>query len=130
LLYVTDKPQLVAKTLLIFPKEIASKEKKSLTEIEKILNRDVLGSVLEKVHKGTIQASEIKHVLRAIVKGESHEISEIKKEDIHEIEEKISKIIKEKPGLSVNAYMGIVMKEFKGKISGSGVAEIIRRFMK
>lgn len=130
LLHVVHKPQLIAKTILIFPKEIASKEKKSLAEIEKILNRDVLGNVLEKVHKGTIQASEIKNVLREIVRGKGHETPEGKKEDLHEIEEKISRIIKEKPGLSVNAYMGIVMKEFKGKISGSEASEIIKRFMK
>ena len=129
-LNIIKNPQLIAKTILVFPKEIASKEKKSLDEIEKILNRDVLGSVLEKVHKGVIQASEIKNVLREIVKGEDHEASESKKEDKHEIEEKISKIIKEKPGLSVNAYMGLVMKEFKGKISGSEAVEMIKKFMK
>jgi len=129
-LNIIKKPQLIAKTILIFPKEIASKEKKSLSEIEKILNRDILGGVLEKVHKGSIHVSEIKNVLQEIVRGENHETPEGKKEDEHEIEEKISKIIKEKPGLSVNAYMGLVMKEFKGKISGSEAAEIIRKFMK
>ena len=41
---------------------------------------------------------------------------------------KIIKIIKEKPGLSANAYMGLIMKEFKGKISGSDVMKIINKF--
>jgi len=128
LLHILKKPQVVAKTLLIFPKEIASKEKKSLAEIEKILNMDILGNVLEKVHKGTIKASEIKNVLREIVKGKKHE--EVKKEDLHVIEEKISRIIKEKPGLSVNAYMGLVMKEFHGKILGKEASEIIKKYVK
>ncbi len=39
------------------------------------------------------------------------------------------KLIKEKPGLSVNAYMGLIMKEFKGKISGKGVSEIIKKYV-
>mgnify|MGYP001604278205 CR=1 FL=1 len=129
-LNIIKNPQLIAKTILVFPKEIASKEKKSLTEIEKILNRDVLGSVLEKVHKGTIQASEIKNVLREIVRGKEEENFEGEKESKDEIEEKISKIIKEKPGLSVNAYMGLVMKQFRGKISGKEVSGIIRRHLK
>jgi len=129
-LHVIKNPQLIAKTLLVFPREIASKEKKSLSEIEKILNRDVLGNVLEKVHKGKLQASEIKEVLLRIVRGESHEVSGKKKEDIHEIEEKIAKIIREKPGLTINAYMGLVMKELKGKISGREASEIIKKYVK
>lgn len=131
LLNVVKKPQLIAKTILIFPKEIASKEKKSLDEIEKILNIDVLANVLEKVKKGKILESEVKHILERIVKGEGYEKSvKIRKADINFIEEKISQIIKEKPGLSVNAYMGIVMKEFKGKISGNEASEMIRKHIK
>ncbi len=129
-LNIIEKPQLIAKTILIFPKEIASKEKRSLAVVEKILNRDILGNILEKVKKGLLQESEIKNTLKEIVRGESNEIPEGKKEDKDEIEEKISKIIKEKPGLSINAYMGLVMKEFKGKISGSEAVDIIKKFMK
>ena len=129
-LNIIKNPQLIAKTILVFPKEIASKEKKSLTEIEKILNRDVLGSVLEKVHKSTIQASEIKNVLTEIVRGKEEETFEGEKESKDEIEEKISRIIKEKPGLSANAYMGIVMKEFRGRISGKEASEMIKKHIK
>ena len=127
-LNIIKNPQLIAKTILIFPKEIASKEKMPLEEIEKILNKDVLGNILEKVDKGIIQASELKNALIEIVTGEN--FGESKEENRDEIEEKIAKIIKEKPGLSMNAYMGLVMKEFKGKISGTEAAEIIKKFMK
>jgi len=130
LLHVIKNPQLIAKTLLVFPREIASKEKKSMAEIEKILNRDVLGNVLEKVHKGVIQVSEIKNVLTETVGGKGHEAYEGKKEGTHEIEEKIAKIIKEKPGLTINGYMGLVMKEFRGKISGKEASEIIKKYVK
>jgi len=131
LLHVIKNPQLIAKTLLLFPKEIASKEKKTIEQIEKILNRDVLGNVLEDVHKGKIKESEIKHVLTAIVKGRSYKgIVGAKNEELENIEEKIVKIIKEKPGLSKNAYMGLVMKEFHGKISGKEASEVIRKNLK
>ncbi len=126
-LEIIENPQIVAKTILLFPKEIASKEKKSLEEIEKILNSDVLGNVLESVKKGKIHESEIKRVLLGIVRGEEKEEP---KEKIENIEEKIEKIIKEKQGLSANAYMGLVMKEFSGKISGSEAMQIIRKFVK
>ena len=46
------------------------------------------------------------------------------------IEEEIMKIIKKKPGLSQNAYMGLIMKEFKGKISGKEVMDIIKKYVK
>jgi Glu-tRNA(Gln) amidotransferase subunit E-like FAD-binding protein len=125
LLQVINKPQLVAKTLLVFPMEIASKEKKSVDEIEKILNRDILVNVLEDVKKGKILESDVKHVLEKIVR--EGEYNETESESEEEIEEKIVKIINDKPGLSANAYMGLVMKEFKGKISGQEASEMIRK---
>ena len=70
-------------------------------------------------------------MLIGIVKGEGQERHfEIKKEETDSIEEKIMKIIKEKPGLSFNAYMGLVMKEFKGKINGNEASEIIKKHVK
>ena len=54
----------------------------------------------------------------------------IEKIYINIIEEKVMKIIKEKPGLSEKAYMGLVMKEFKGKISGKEASEIIKKYVK
>ena len=54
----------------------------------------------------------------------------IEKKDAGDIEEKILKIIKSKPGLSVNAYMGLVMKEFKGAIDGKEAMKVIGKFVK
>ena len=130
LLNVIPRPQLIAKTLLIFPKEIAKREKISLSKIEKILDKDILSSVLENLKKGKISENQIKYVLENIVKGKSYEKAlKIKKEDLHGMEGEIMKLIKEKPGLSVNAYMGLIMKEFKGKISGKEVSEIIKKYV-
>jgi len=131
LLNVIHRPQIIVKTLLIFPKEIAKRKKISLSKIEKILNKDVLGYVLENLKKGKISENQIKYVLENIVKGKSHEKAlKIKKEDLHGMEGEIMTLIKEKPGLSVNAYMGLIMKEFKGKISGKEVSEIIKKYVK
>ena len=43
--------------------------------------------------------------------------------------QRIIKMIKEKPGLSEKAYMGLVMKEFRGKVTGKKAMEIISRNM-
>ena len=126
-MHIIKNPKLIAKILLLYPPEIATKEKKTLEQIEKILNRDILANVLEDVNKKKIHEGEVKHLLERIVKGES---SKIEKIDESEIEEKIMKIIKEKPGLSENAYMGLVMKEFHGKVSGKEASEMIRKHLK
>lgn len=128
---VTDNLQLAGKILLIMPKEIATREKISIIKINKILNKDVLAFVLESLKKKKISESQVKQVLEKIVKGEDlSKAIKFEKQDSGIIEERIMKIIKEKPGLSVNAYMGLVMKEFKGKIDGKQAMEMIQKFAK
>jgi len=127
LLKIINKPHLIAKIILIYPKEIAKREKKSLEKVESILE-DSFESVLQDVKKGKISESHVKHVLEKIVRGEDLEV--FTEEDIHAIEEKIMKVIKEKPGLSDKAYMGLIMKEFKGKIGGREAMEIIQKHVK
>jgi len=120
----------VAKMIVLFPKEIASKEKKSLEEIkEKIL--DYYGDILRLLNKKKISEGDVKDILIRIVRGESFEKAiAIEKADNSEMEGEILKMIKEKPGLNVNAYMGLVMVKFKGKINGKEAMEIINKLMK
>ena len=130
LLNIVNKPELVAKVLLIFPKDIAKRENISIAKVEKSLNRENLHFVLESLKKKKISESHVKHVFERIVRGEKPEKAiEFEKEDMHVIEEKIRKIIKQKPGLSEKAYMGLVMKEFRGKISGRDAVEIIKKYV-
>ncbi|MDO8529011.1 MAG: Glu-tRNA(Gln) amidotransferase subunit GatE [Nanoarchaeota archaeon] len=129
-LKILDKPQLIAKILLVLPKEIASHEKLSDERINELLSKDILSDVILAVKKKKISESQIKEVLEKIAKGEElGEAIKFEKKETGEIEEKIAKIIKEKPGLSANAYMGLVMKEVHG-ISGKEAMEIIGKWVK
>ena len=129
LLEIINKPQLIAKILLVFPKEIASHKKIKLLEVESKIE-DYLGDVLSLVAKGKLSESQIKHVLERIVQGGNFKDAVVfEKQDVNFVEEKIMKIIKEKPGLSENAYMGLVMKEFRGKIDGKRAMEIIGKYV-
>jgi len=131
LLAEINKPQLIAKVLLMYPKEIASREKISLEKAEKLLSNEVLGFVLENVRKKKISEKDIKLVLEKIIKGEEiKQAINIQKADVSKIEDEIRKFIKTKPGLSPNAYMGLVMKEFRGKVDGKTAMEIIRKYVK
>jgi len=127
LLDIINKPQLIAKILLMFPKEIAKRENQKLKPIEEKLeehNIEILNSVNEK----KINESDIKDIMTKLVQGVSFKEA-IKKEkvDTANIEEQVRKIIKSKPGLNPNAYMGLVMKEMKGKIDGKTAMGIIKK---
>ncbi len=126
LLKIIEKPKLIAKILLIFPKDIARRKKMNLEKVEKILE-DKFSDVLLSVKKGKISESHVKSVLENMVEGKGFKA---KKADVSVVEEKIRKMIKEKPGLSEKAYMGLVMKEFKGKIPGREASEIIKKYIK
>jgi Glu-tRNA(Gln) amidotransferase subunit E-like FAD-binding protein len=130
LYYLLPKPNLIGKVILLYPKEIAAKNNLDFDKVERILEDNYSG-VLHLVVKGKIREDHIKHILEQVVEGKNlEEAIKIEKVDESEIEEKIHKLIKEKPGLNENAYMGLVMKEFKSKISGSEAMNIIKKFMK
>jgi glutamyl-tRNA(Gln) amidotransferase subunit E len=130
LLEVYNEPNLVAKILLVFPKEIASHKKKQTVEIEEILNKEVLIFVLEKLRDKKITKEQIKNILEKIVNGEEMGKAVVFKKHDGNVEEQIMNLIKSKPGLSENAYMGLVMKEMKGKINGNEAMEIIKKILK
>jgi Glu-tRNA(Gln) amidotransferase subunit E-like FAD-binding protein len=54
----------------------------------------------------------------------------MEKVDLGDVESEIVKLVKKKPGLSVGGYMGLIMKEFKGKVSGKEVSEILGKLVK
>jgi len=130
LLKVLNRGHLIAKTILIFPKEIAKKQEKDLSKVEKVLE-DNYNTVLDLVKKKEISEGDVKEVLNRIVKGEKIDgILKTEKIDLGSIEEKVMKLIKSKPGLRENAYMGMVMKEFKGQVNGQKVMELIKKYLK
>jgi len=119
---------LIAKSLTLFQKDISIKENKPIQEISNILNLDILESILQEVEKNNISENDVKNVMQKIAKGEKLEEA-IKKESIN-LKEEIEKLIKQKPGLSEGAYMGLVMAKFKGKVSGKEVSDELRKLVK
>ncbi|MEX0932749.1 MAG: Glu-tRNA(Gln) amidotransferase subunit GatE [Candidatus Pacearchaeota archaeon] len=121
-------PELIAKMLTVWRREISTKSKKTLKAMEEIINFDVLSKILTEVKKGMLRKEYVRQIFSDLVKGIPLEDS-IRREESNfdEIEEKIISIIKSKPGLSEKAYMGLAMKEFKGKISGSEVIKILKK---
>jgi len=126
LMQVYNKPDLIAKMLTIWMKDLNVKLKK---DVEKKLTLDILETILQAVQSGKINEQDIYDVMKEIAEGKKIEEA-VKREKVGNLEEEILKIIKEKPGLSVNAYMGLVMQKFMGKVNGKEVMEIIKRLVK
>jgi len=130
LLKIYENPNFIAKMILLFPKEISAKIEKPLDKIEKILE-EIYGDILIALNKKKISESDVKEILTKFAKGGKFEnVIKTEKADVSDIEEKIMNLIKNKPGLSINAYMGLVMGEFKGKLDGKNAMEIIKKFVK
>ncbi len=119
---------LIAKMIALWPKEIATKMNKSLQEISGLLDERKLEEILELVRDKKLDVADVKKVMQKLASGiELQEAIIIEKESDDKLEEEIRKIIKEKPGLRENAYMGLVMQKFKGKIDAKKAMEIIKR---
>lgn len=122
---------LIAKMIALWPKEIATKMNKSLEEITGILSERKLEEILELVNKEKIIVGDVREVMQRLVDGKKlEEATKIEKVSHDEIEEEVRKIIKEKPGMRENAYMGLIMAKFKGKLDAKKAMEIIHKVLK
>ena len=132
LMKVYDKDaNLIAKMVVLWRKEFASKNKKSFEEIKEILNERVFEKILESLKQGKITEGEIKSILAKILEGaEIEDALNTEKVDSNFLEEEIIKIVKEKPGLSINAYMGIIIGKMGNKIDKRKTMEMLRRLVK
>jgi len=127
LISVRKSPEFVAKVLTLYPKELASKKDLDIKKVENILHKDILVNLLEAVNKNKIKERDVKKVLEMILEGKTlQDALKFEKQDTNLIEEKIIKLMKEKPGLRPNAYMGLIMKELREKSSGIDAKEVMR----
>ncbi len=122
---------LVAKMVALWRAEFSSKLKKSIEEIKNILTERVLETVLLQFAAGNIKEGDIKPILFKIASGESVEKALIvEKGDDNKLEEEISKIIKEKPGMRANAYMGLVIQKLGANVDKRKAMEILNKLVK
>jgi len=128
LMKVYDKDaNLTAKMIALWPNEISKKLKKDVSDK---LTESTLEKILNELNENKIEKNDIKPIMEKIAQGETFEnIIKIEKISNDEVEEEIRKIIKSKPGLRPNAYMGMVMAKFKGKLNAQEAMEIINKVL-
>jgi Glu-tRNA(Gln) amidotransferase subunit E-like FAD-binding protein len=130
LMKVSKDADLVSKMIVIWRKEIANKLKKPLDEVEKTLGENVLEKILEELQSKKIEIGDIKNVMADIASGKILEDAiKIEKAGNDEIEEFVRKLVSEKKGMRPNAYMGLIMKEFKGMIDAKKAMELIEKVL-
>jgi len=128
LLKIINEPNFIARVLFLIPREIGKHE--GIEDIDEVLNLDVIESIVGAVAKNRIERDDVKHVMIEIAKGKNFdEAVVVEKVDLSEVESEIAQMIKEKPGLSVGGYMGLIMQKFKGKVSGREAGEILRKLL-
>jgi len=125
---ILKRPKLISKLLFSLPQELSFHEKKSLEEVNAKITQEVLVFILEKLKEKKISEFQIKEVLKKILLGVELKKSIIFEKSEENLEEEILKLLKEKPGLSINAYMGLIMKSSKGTFSGNQIMKILKKY--
>lgn len=132
LLRVYDKDaNLVAKMVTLWRNELASKYKKSFDEVSKTLNEVILEKILEEVASGKIHEGDAKMIMIKVIEGTPIDAAlKVEKMDDNRLEEEINKIVKEKPGLTAGAYMGMIIGKLGKDIDKRKTMEILQKLVK
>jgi Glu-tRNA(Gln) amidotransferase subunit E-like FAD-binding protein len=127
--YDMDAP-LVAKMVTLWRTELASKYDKTFEEICVILSERVLEQLLELVRDKKLEVGDMRRVMGRLAEGISFdEATRVEKVDYSALEHEIRQLVKEKPGLRANAYMGMLMAKHKGSIDAKKAMELINTVM-
>jgi len=131
LLKVYDKDaNLVAKMITLWRSDLAAKFDTGIDEVREKVGESVLERILEALKKGKIDKGDVQGIMEKVMRGEDvGEALKVEKVSDDEVEEEVRKVVKGKPGLRPNAYMGLVMAKFKGKIDARRAMEIIKKII-
>ncbi|MFA5020026.1 MAG: Glu-tRNA(Gln) amidotransferase subunit GatE [Candidatus Pacearchaeota archaeon] len=131
LLNIIPDTNLIAKMLVLWPKNFSTKTDISIEEIKERVSLDVIEIILNELKKEKITKNDIPDILLEVAKGKSvKEAISVEKVSSDELETFVIKLIKEKPGLTAGGYMGIIMAKFKGKASGKEIMDILKKHAK
>lgn len=119
LLKIINEPRFIYKVLIEIPGQVGE------------IDIDIVESIVYAVEEGKLDRIDVKQVMKEIVGGKSlDDALNVEKADLGDVESEVAKMIKEKPGLSIGGYMGLIMQKFKGKINGQEANQILSKLLK
>ncbi|MBR9691356.1 Glu-tRNA(Gln) amidotransferase subunit GatE [Candidatus Woesearchaeota archaeon] len=120
------KPAFIAETLVPTLREIKRKYNIDADKITESQFQEVLSALdQEKIPKNIVI-----NILMDYASNKFESMDRYVGATDAELEEEVKKIVKQKPGLSPGAYMGIIMKKFQGKVDGKKVMTILNKLVK
>lgn len=87
-------------------------------------------TVFHKMDKGEMSNNCATDYLTEVEEGKKPDIKNFLSADTSSLEDDIKQIIKEKPGLKVGAYMGLIMKKYQGKIDGKKAMQLLQKHIR
>ncbi len=119
-------PKIIADILINVPKEV---KKRFNVDVSKLKIED-FEKILSYLNEGKINREFVPDLIIKSAKGEVIGAIEFKVIPTKDLESEIKELIKQKPGLNIGAYMGIIMGKHRGKVEGKKVMEILKKVVK
>ena len=117
---------LIAHTLVNIPKEIRKRFNLDTSELRK----EIFEEVLNYLTQGKITKEAIIDILVKKLKKEKIILEEYESISDKALEEEVKELVNDKKGLSISAYMGILMGKYRGKVEGKKIVEILKKYVK
>ncbi|MBI2654992.1 Glu-tRNA(Gln) amidotransferase subunit GatE [Candidatus Woesearchaeota archaeon] len=119
-------PLAIANALISIPKEIKARFNLDPSK----LNDEDFEEILSYLNEGKIAKEAVIDLLAKKIKNEKIDLSHFESVSDEELEKEIKNMIKEKPGLNIGAYMGLIMSKHRGKVEGKKIMEILKKLTK
>ena len=120
------EPLTISNALINVPKEIKTRFNLDSSKLTSEDFQEVLGYL----NSGKIAKEAVIDLLIKKIKNEKIDLGHFESVSETELEKEIRKIIEEKPGLNVSAYMGLIMAKYRGKADGKRVMDLLKKFVK
>ena len=119
--YKRLEPSFIAQALLNYPKEV--KKRFSIEFVDD--NYKEVFTLLDNIDAGEITKGAFMELLPKMIQKEKIDYSRYRPVSDSEVRKTIASIVKKNKGLSQGALMGQCMKEFRGKVDGKTISEIL-----
>ncbi|MBU1198845.1 MAG: Glu-tRNA(Gln) amidotransferase subunit GatE [Nanoarchaeota archaeon] len=112
------QPKFIADIIINAPKEIKKRFKKDINVLEHL-------EVLEKANKNNIPTSAVFEILTEIAQGQKPDFNKYQGMSEAELEQEVIRVIQNNPDAPINALMGMLMAQHRGKIDGKKAMEFL-----